>query len=380
LVQRVLFTLGALILLRLGGFLPLPGINPEMFVQVLPVGMSGVVSSEAARRLSIFALGITPYVSACVVVYLATAFSSRLRSLRWSGPMGLRQLNHYIRIVALALAAFQGFGLAGAFEGIRGLVPEPGLGFRIGVTISLVAGTAFLLWLGDQISRRGIGDGVWVLLAADIIAGLPLAAFGLLDLGIRGRLPEWALLGCLAAVVALTALVVLAERAVRRVPPARTGEEPIGLRLNHSGILAPTLASSLLLVPLTTASIMGDAGAGLGWVSAVFGRGQLSFFLLYAALIVFFAFFLAAAAIDSKVTAAGAARARDQSESFDAIFTRVTALGALYLVVLSLAPEVMIGLSLPVYVGGTSLLITVLVAMDIIAKWQQAGRGGSSRG
>jgi preprotein translocase subunit SecY len=288
--------------------------------------------------------------------------------------MGLRQLNHYIRIVALVLAAFQGFGLAGAFEGIRGLVPEPGLGFRLGAMTSLVAGTAFLLWLGDQISRRGIGDGVWVLLAADIIAGLPLAAFGLLDLGIKGRLPEWALLGCLAAVVALMALVVLAERAVRRVIPTGTGEEPIGLRLNHSGVLAPMLASSLLLVPLTIASIMGDGGGGLGWIAAVLGRGHLAFFVLYAALIVFFVFFLAAAAIDPKVAAAGAARAPDRSEPFDAIFTRVTALGALYLVVLSLAPEAMIGLSLPVYVGGTSLLIPVLGAMDIIAKWQHAWR------
>ena len=380
LVRRVLFTIGALVILRLGGFLPLPGINPDMFLQVLPVGASGVLGSEAARRLSIFALGVMPYVSACVIVYVIAAFSSRLQSLRWSGPMGMRQLNHYIRVVALALTAFQGFGLAGAFEGVRGLVPEPGLGFRIGVTVSLVTGTAFLLWLGEQVSQRGIGDGVWLLLVADTIAGLPQAAFGILDLGIRGRLPEWALPACLAAVVALTALIVLAERAVRIVPAGSAGGQSIRLRLNYSGILAPTLASSLLLVPLMIASTMSDGGAGLAWIAAVLGRGQLVFFLLYAGLIVFFVFFFAAAAIDPRVATARASRASSSPESFDAVFTRVTALGALYLVVLCLAPEAMIGLSLPAYIGGTSLLITVLVAMDIIAKWQHAWRARTIRG
>lgn len=376
LVRRVLFTIGALVIPRLGGFLPLPGINPDMFLQVLPVGASGVLGSEAARRLSIFALGVMPYVSACVIVYVIAAFSSRLRSLRWSGPMGQRQLNHYIRVVALALAAFQGFGLAGAFEGIRGLVPEPGLGFRIGVTVSLVAGTAFLLWLGEQISQRGIGDGVWLLLAADTIAGLPQAAFGILDLGIKGRLPEWALPACLAAVVALTALIVLAERAVRIVPAGSAGGRSVQLRLNYSGILAPTLASSLLLVPLMIASTMSDGGAGLGWIAAVLSRGQLVFFLSYAGLIAFFVFFFAAAAVDP----ARASGAPSSPGSFDAVFTRVTALGAFYLVVLCVAPEAMIGLSFPAYIGGTSLLISVLVAMDIIAKWQHAWRAGTPRG
>jgi preprotein translocase subunit SecY len=376
LVRRVLFTIGALVILRLGGLLPLPGINPDMFLRVLPVAASGVLGSDAARRLSIFALGVMPYVSACVIVYVIAAFSSRLRSLRWSGPMGMRQLNHYIRVVALALTAFQGFGLAGAFEGIRGLVPEPGLGFRIGVTVSLVAGTAFLLWLGEQVSQRGIGDGVWLLLAADTIAGLPQAAFGIFDLGIKGRLPEWALPACLAAVVALTALIVLAERAVRIVPAGSAGGQSIRLRLNYSGILAPTLASSLLLVPLMIASTMSEGGAGLGWIAAVLGRGQLVFFLLYAALITFFVFFFAAAAVDL----ARASGASSSPESFDAVFTRVTALGALYLVVLCLAPEAMIGLPLPVHIGGTSLLITVLVAMDIIAKWQHIWRAGTPSG
>jgi preprotein translocase subunit SecY len=375
LVRRVLFTIGALVILRLGGLLPLPGINPDMFLRVLPVAASGVLGSDAARRLSIFALGVMPYVSACVIVYVIAAFSSRLRSLRWSGPMGMRQLNHYIRVVALALTAFQGFGLAGAFEGIRGLVPEPGLGFRIGVTVSLVAGTAFLLWLGEQVSQRGIGDGVWLLLAADTIAGLPQAAFGILDLGIRGRLPEWALPACLVAVVALTALIVLAERAVRIVPAG----ESIRLRLNLSGILAPTFASSLLLLPLTIASTMSEGSAGLAWIATVLGRGQLVFLRLYAGLIAFFVFFFAAAAIDPRGATARASGASSSPEPFDAVFMRVTALGALYLVVLCLAPEAMIALSLPVYIGGTSLLITTLVAMDIIAKWQLASRGSTSR-
>ncbi len=373
LLKRLFFTLGALVIVRCGGFIPLPGVAPEMIAHLLPsAGGPTALGSEAARRVSIFAIGVVPYVSACLIVYTFAGFWQYLRSLRWAGVDGQRRLNQYIRVVAIALAAFQSFGLAGALEGVHGLVSQPGLGFRVGATMSLVAGSAFLIWLGEEISRRGVGDGVWLIFAAGTIGELPRQALAIHRLYLSGAVPAWAPIASLAAIAALVALVVFAEKAVRVVRVAGQWHEPIRLRLNPSGILAPMLASVVLPVPLLAAWLTGFGGSDMKWLASLLAPGQLLSALIYTLLIVFFAFFYAAAAFDPRAMAAN--RTASSPAQLDTELARVTALGAPYLVVLCLVPDLMNRASLPFPISGPSILITVLVAMDVLARWQQARR------
>ena len=310
--RRILFTLGVLVIYRLGNFLPLPGINPQALTELLTVRPSSanwLGANEAMRRVSIFSLGVTPYVTACVLLYLASGFSERLRALRLSaGAPRRRQFNQYIRVGALILAAMQAYAIAIALEDAR-MVLDPGFVFRLSTVVSLLAGTILLIWLGEQISARGICDGIWLLFAASFIAELPANVAGLAWLASTAELAGWVAPAYAALFVALTALIVLFERAERRIAVRASAADRsdgvpqaslLRLRLDNSGILAPVLASTLLTVLLTLAAL---APEGLPWVAKLVSaleRGQPLNLVLYAGLIVFFFLFFAAAAFDTR--------------------------------------------------------------------------------
>jgi preprotein translocase subunit SecY len=388
LTRRILFTLGALAVYRLGSYIPVPGTSAQAFGQLL-TGRPGLPSwlgpNVAVSRLSILALGVTPYVMACVFLYLASGVSEQLRSLRLSrSAADRRQFNQYIRLGALLLAAAQASGMAVALEEVRGVVQDPGLVFRMSTVVSMVAGTMLLIWLGEQISVRGICDGIWLLYAADFIAELPANAASLVQLTGRAVLAGWVLPGCAALLVALTALIVLFERAERRIAIRNPGngrgaDTPpasfLRLRLDSSGILAPLLASSLLAIPVALASLV----PWLPGMVDTLGRGQPLYLVLYAALIVFLALFFAAAAFDPRQWARELREAGGSVEGLPlgaqvhayvgGVQTRVALLGALYLALVCLAPELLIVFaSVPFYLGGPSLLVAVLVAMDAIQR------------
>jgi len=388
LTRRILLTLGALVVYRLGSYIPVPGTNAQSLGQLL-TGRPGLPSwfaaSEAITRVSIFALGVTPYVTACVFVYLASGVSERLRSLRLSrSAADRRQFNQYIRLGAMLLAVVQAYGIAIALEGTRGVVQEPGLAFRSGVVVSMVAGTMLLIWLGEQISERGVCDGIWLLYAAAFVAELPANVAALIQLIRQGALADWVLPGCAALLVGLTALIVLFERAERRIAVRAAGASRgsgtpqtsfLRLRLDSSGILAPLLAAALLGIPVALASVT----PWLPRLVDALGRGQPLHLLLYAGLIVFLTLFFAAAAFDARRWARemreaggsvqGTPEGTPVHEYVEDVQTRVALLGALYLALVCLAPELLIVFaSVPFYLGGPSLLVAVLAAMDAIRR------------
>ena len=391
--RRILFTLGVLVIYRLGNFLPLPGINPQALTELLTVRPSSanwLGANEAMRRVSIFGLGVTPYVTASVLLYLASGFSERLRVLRLSaGAPSRRQFNQYIRVGALILAAMQAYAIAIALEDAR-MVLDPGFVFRLSTVVSLLAGTILLIWLGEQISARGICDGIWLLFAASFIAELPANVAGLAWLASTAELAAWVAPAYAALFVALTALIVLFERAERRIAVRASAADRsdgvpqaslLRLRLDNSGILAPVLASTLLTVILTLAAL---APEGLPWVAKLVSaleRGQPLNLVLYAGLIVFFFLFFAAAAFDTRrwVAEVGGAGGSVQgipegvpmAAYLDGVLTRIAFLGALYLTLICLVPELLTTFAAaPFYLGGTSLLVAVLVAMDAIQRFQ----------
>jgi preprotein translocase subunit SecY len=384
--KRIRFTLGALIVWRLGNFLPLPGINLEVFAQLLappPGALGSFIVSDAVARVSVFSLGVTPYVASFILLHLLCAFSAHLRDLRRAGASGWRRFNQLIRAVAVFFAVVQGYGIAVGLEGVRDLVPQPGFLFRTGVVVSLVAGTMFLIWLGDQISARGVGDGVWLIFAAGYIAGVPAVAVGML--GVAGSLPAWVIPACLVLLAGMTALVVLVERAERRLPlryRASAGVERapfLSLKIDNTGVLAPMLAAALIILPALLATQLEPEG--LGWatnIARTFARGHPLFFLVYAGLIVFLVFFFTAVAVDSRQlarelgvrggTVVGIEEGERTVEHIDNVLAHLTLIGAVYLVILCLVPEVMIAYAaFPLYLGGVALLVTVLVALGILA-------------
>ena len=389
-IRRILFTLGALIVYRLGNFLPMPGINPQALHELLtaqPSVVGWLRTNEAISRVSIFSLGVTPYVSACILLYLASGFSGYLRALRHSGDAtGRRQFNQYIRLGALVLAAIQAYGISIGLEDVRGAVLNPGFSFRLSAVVSIVAGTMLLMWLGEQISARGVCDGIWLLFAASFIAELPANFAGLAWLFRTAALAAWVVPTCAALFVALTALIVLFEKAERRIavntPAHDPGEDlprpaPLRLRLDYSGILAPLLGSTVLAVLLALAAL---APEGLPWLrklTAALERGQPLHLALYAGLIVFFVLFFTAAAIDTRRWANEVGRSGGliqgipervaPADYVDGILTRTALLGALYLTLICLAPELLIAIAaVQFYLGGPSMLVAVLVGMDAI--------------
>jgi len=396
--KRIWFTLGALIIYRLGTYIPLPGINIDALADVFKQQQAGVLglfnmfSGGAVGRMAIFALNIMPYISASIIIQLLTSVVPTLEALKKEGESGRKVINQYTRYLTVVLATFQAYGISVGLEASSNLVADPGAFFRISTTISLVGGTMFLMWLGEQITARGIGNGSSLIIFAGIVAELPSAIAGTLELGRQGAVSTALILGVIVLAVVVIAFIVFIERAQRRLlinyPKRQVGNRVyegqtsfLPLKLNTSGVIPPIFASSLLLLPATIAgfSAQSDPSGFLGTMAAYLGHGRPLYMFMYAALIAFFAFFYTAIVFNPQETAdnlkkqggfiPGIRPGERTAEFIDKVLSRITVIGAIYLVVVCLLPEILISqAALPFYFGGTSLLIVVSVTMDTVAQ------------
>jgi len=397
--KRIWFTLGVLIVYRLGTYVPLPGIDPLALAQVFQQQQSGLLgvfdmfAGGAVGRMAIFALAIMPYISSSIIMQLMTTVSPHLAQLKKEGEQGRKQINQYTRYGTVILAALQGYGIAVGLEGAQSVVIDPGVFFRMTTVITLVGGTIFLMWLGEQITARGVGNGISLIIFSGIVAELPRALAGTLELGRQGALSTVIILFLAVMVVVVIMTIVFVERAQRRLlvqyPKRQVGNKLYGgdsshlpLKLNTAGVIPPIFASSLLLLPMTIANF--SSGQGPDWLNtmtAMLGHGQPLYMALYAAGIVFFAFFYTAIVFNPADTAdnlkkyggfiPGIRPGQRTAEYIDFVLTRLTAVGALYLAVVCLLPEILISqYSVPFYFGGTSLLIVVSVTMDTVSQIQ----------
>lgn len=399
--QRILFVLGALIIYRLGTYIPVPGIDPTVWKEIYDQKGGGILdmfnmfSGGALSRMTIFALNIMPYISASIIMQLAAAMSPNLEKLKKEGEHGRMKINQYTRYLTVLLASVQAYGLAVGLEGMQssagGAVIDPGMFFRVSTVVTIVGGTVFLMWLGEQITQRGIGNGISLIIFAGIVAELPRALGSTLELGRQGQFNVIELFALFAMIVGVIVMIVYFERAQRRVlvqyPKRQQGNQMqmgqqnhIPLKLNTSGVIPPIFASSLLLLPLT---IVGFSGAEGGDFTAAIARylqhGQPMYMFLYGGLILFFAFFYTAIVFNPEENAdmlqkhggfvPGMRPGKSTADYLDYVLTRITAVGGLYLVFICLLPEFMISqYSMPFYFGGTSLLIVVTVTMDTVAQ------------
>lgn len=397
--KRIWFTLGALIVYRLGTYIPLPGMNPDAVADLFKQSQSGVLglfnmfSGGAVGRLAIFALAIMPYISASIIVQLLSSVVPTFEALKKEGEAGRKVLNQYTRYLTLVLALFQAWGIGVGLQGSGNLVLEPGPFFLVSTTITLVGGTMFLLWLGEQITSRGIGNGTSMIIFAGIIAEFPAQLAQTLELGRQGAVSTGLLLLVLVMAVCVIAFVVFVERAQRRLlinyPKRQVGNRMyegqtsfLPLKLNTAGVIPPIFASSLLLLPTTIASFS-QASGGTGILSTLatyLAHGRPLFMFLYAALIIFFCFFYTAIVFNPVETAdnlkkhggfmPGIRPGERTAEHIDRVLTRITVLGAAYLTIVCLIPEFMITYAqIPIILlGGTSLLIVVTTTMDTVAQ------------
>jgi preprotein translocase subunit SecY len=397
--KRIWFTLGALLIYRLSTYIPLPGINTEAFAQFFEgqatgfIGMFNMFSGGAIERFAIVALGIMPYISASIIIQLLTSIVPTLEQLKKEGEQGRKVINQYTRYGTVILSILQAYGIAVGLEGSQGVVSDPGMFFRITTVITLTGGTMFLMWLGEQITSRGIGNGISLIIFSGIVANLPSALAGMLDLGREGAISTAVILGVGIVAIAVIAFIVFMERAQRRLliqyPKRQVGNRMfqgdsshLPLKLNTAGVIPPIFASSLLLLPTTLLNF--SAGQGPGWlttISAYIGHGQPLYMALYAGLIAFFAFFYTAVVFNPTDTAdnlkkhggfiPGIRPGARTAEYIDYVLTRITAVGAVYLVLVCLLPEFLISATgVPFYFGGTSLLIVVSVTMDTVSQIQ----------
>ena len=397
--NRIWFTLGALIVYRLGSYIPIPGIDTAAIAQFTNQNASGILgwmnglAGGALGRMAIFALNIMPYISASIIMQLMTTVSPALEALKKEGESGRKKINQYTRYGTVILAAMQAYGIAVGLMGRGGLVIDPGPFFIASTVITLTGGTVFLMWLGEQITARGIGNGTSLIIFSGIVANLPSGVAALLELGRKGLLSPFVIVGVLALAIAVVAFIVFFERAQRRLliqyPKRQIGmkitqgeSSHLPLKLNTSGVIPPIFASSLLLLPLTVANF--SAGKGPDWfngIVAMLGHGKPLFLLLYALLIIFFCFFYTSIMFNPKDTAENlkksggfilGIRPGDQTaEYLDRILTRITVIGAAYIVIICLIPEMIVGYSgIPFYFGGTSLMIVVSVTLDTVSQIQ----------
>lgn len=396
--KRIWFTLGALVVYRLGTYIPMPGINPDALAETFKQAQGGILglfnmfSGGAVGRLAIFALNIMPYISASIIIQLLTSLSPQLEALKKEGEAGRKVLNQYTRYLTVVLAVFQAYGIAVGLESSSGnIVLDPGIFFRVSTVITLTGGTLFLMWLGEQITSRGIGNGSSLIIFAGIVAGLPTAFGNMLELGRQGAISTGLILGVLVMAVAVVAFCVFMERAQRRLlinyPKRQSGNRVyeaqtsfLPLKLNTSGVIPPIFASSLLLLPTTIASFSRNDGTGfIGLMTTFLGHGRPLYMVLYVAMIVFFAFFYTAIVFNPQETAdnlkkhggiiLGIRPGERTAAYIDTILTRITVIGAAYLAIICLIPEILVSAaSLPYYFGGTSLLIVVSVTMDTVAQ------------
>ena len=395
---RLLFLLGALVVYRIGSFIPVPGIDPVQLAALFEqqrgtiLDMFNMFSGGALERLSVLALGVMPYISASIIIQLLTAVYQPLKELKKDGEAGRRQITKYTRYGTLALATFQSIGAAVALQN-SGVAVAPGFGFMFTAAVSLVTGTMFLMWLGEQVTERGIGNGISMLIFASIVAGLPSALGATAQLVSQGEMGSFQLIFLIVMAVLVTWGVVFVERAQRRIPvhharrqqgrkqfAAQTQHLP--LKLNMSGVIPPIFASSIILFPASIIRFAGEGNAGfLQQVANALSPGQPMYVLLYAAMIVFFCFFYTALVFDSKETADNLKRSgafipgvrpgAQTAKYIDQVLTRLTVVGAAYITTVCLMPEFLIlNWNVPFYFGGTSLLIIVVVVMDFMAQLQ----------
>lgn len=399
--KRLLFTVGALIVYRLGTFIPLPGIDPvalsEIFGQQTTgiLGMFDMFSGGALGRMTIFALNIMPYITASIIMQLMTAIVPSLEAMKKDGEGGRKQINQYTRYLTVLLATVQGYGIAVALEAAGGVVTDPGLFFRVTTVITLVGGTLFLMWLGEQITARGVGNGISLIIFSGIIAEVPSALAGTLELGRTGALSALLIVGVFVMAVAVIAFIVFIERSLRKVliqyPKRQHGNKVFGgeaqhlpLKINVPGVIPPIFASSLLLMPISIINLTGSQSGGADWLvalNAMLGRGQPLYLAIYIGLIVFFAFFYTAIVFNPSDTAENLRRnggyvpgirpGQATADYLDYVLTRLTVLGAAYLSAVCILPEILISqYALPFYFGGTSLLIVVTVTLDTVSQIQ----------
>jgi len=398
--QRLLFLLGALVVFRIGSYIPVPGIDPEQLAELFRSQSGGILdmfnmfSGGALRRFTIFALGIMPYISASIIMQLMSVVSPTLEALKKEGESGRRKITQYTRYGTAALALFQGMGIAIALESQRGLVIEPGLAFRLTTMLTLTTGTMFLMWLGEQITERGVGNGISLIIFAGIAAGLPQAVGGTLDLVRTGAFSILIAFFIFALVLGVTAFVCFVERGQRRIlvnyAKRQVGNKVYGgqsshlpLKLNMSGVIPPIFASSIILFPATLVGWFG-ASEGMTWLKDIAGTlspGQPVYTLLYASAIIFFCFFYTALVFNPKETGdnlkksgafvPGIRPGEQTSRYIEKIMMRLTLTGAIYVTLVCLLPEFLIvWKNVPFYFGGTSLLIIVVVTMDFMAQVQ----------
>ncbi|MCH7550402.1 MAG: preprotein translocase subunit SecY [Proteobacteria bacterium] len=401
--KRIWFTLGALIVYRLGTYIPLPGIDPVVLQDIFRQNQGGVLgmfdmfSGGALRRMTIFALNIMPYISASIIMQLMTAVSPQLEALKKEGESGRKKINQYTRYGTVVIAGFQAFGISAGLEAMSSsagpAVTDPGAFFRFQVVVTLIGGTIFLMWLGEQITARGVGNGISLIIFSGIVANLPSALAGTLELGRTGALSTAFIIFLLMMSVGVIYFIVFVERAQRRIivqyPKRQRGTKMTGgesshlpLKINTAGVIPPIFASSLLLMPMTVIGF--SAGSGPEWltnIAAYLGRGQPLYLFIYISMVVFFAFFYTAVVFNPTETADNLKRyggfipgirpGKNTAEYLDWVLTRLTVTGASYLAAICLLPELLISkYSVPFYFGGTSLLIVVTVTMDTVAQVQ----------
>ncbi|MEW5788115.1 MAG: preprotein translocase subunit SecY [Pseudomonadota bacterium] len=398
--RRLWFLLGALVVYRIGTFIPVPGIDPVVLEDLFNsqqggiLGMFNMFSGGALSRFSVFALGIMPYISASIIMQLMTVVSPQLEALKKEGEAGRRKITQYTRYGTVALAAFQAIGISIALESQAGLVLDPGFMFRVTAVVTLVAGTMFLMWLGEQITERGLGNGISIIIFAGIAAGLPSAIGGTLELTRTGAFSIPLVLMLFIGALLVTALVVFVERGQRKIlvnyAKRQVGNKVYGgqsshlpLKLNMAGVIPPIFASSIILFPATLAGWFGSHES-MTWLRDIQGAlspGQPIYVLLYALMIIFFCFFYTALVFNPKETAdnlkkSGAFipgyRPGEQTARYiDKVMTRLTLIGAAYITIVCLIPEFLIvQWNVPFYFGGTSLLILVVVTMDFMSQVQ----------
>ena len=400
--KRIWFTLGALIIYRLGTYIPIPGIDATILADVFSqqqdgvLGMFDVFAGGALGRMTIFALNIMPYISAAIIMQLLTAVSPQLEALKKEGEAGRKKINQYTRYGTVFLAAFQAYGISVGLEGLQGsagasAVIDPGLFFRFTTVVTLTGGTIFLMWLGEQVTQRGVGNGISLIIFSGIVANLPLALAQVFELSRTGQMSVLVLLGLLVMSVAVITGIVFFERAQRRIvvnyPKRQVGNKMFGgeashlpMKLNPSGVIPPIFASSLMLMPLTVAGFSASGGPEwLTWVTAYLGRGQPLYLVVYVSLIVFFCFFYTSIVFNPYDTAdnlkksggfvPGYRPGKTTGDYLNHVLMRLTTVGAFYLAIVCMLPELLISrFAVPFYFGGTSLLIVVSVTMDTVGQ------------
>ena len=396
--NRIYFTIMVLCVYRLGTYIPLPGIDAQSLQTMMQskqsgiLGMLNIFSGGAIQRMAIFALGIMPYISSSIIIQLLTGVSEYFKNLKNQGEIGRKKITQYTRYGTVLLATVQGYGISVGLESSSNVVIDPGLFFRLTTVITLVAGTIFLMWLGEQITQRGIGNGISLIIFSGIVAEIPRALAATFELGRTGALSVPIILMIFILLLSTVAFIVFIERAIRKIlinyPKRQMGTKIYGgesshlpLRINTAGVIPAIFASALLLLPVTFSNFgMSDSGLFAG-LSSLFSQGRPLYMLLYASGIIFFSFFYTSIVFNPKETAENlrkqggyvpGIRPGERTAYFiEEILTRLTTIGALYLTLVCLMPEFLISkYPIPFYLGGTSVLIVVVVAMDTVSQIQ----------